>query len=193
MEFEDMKKIWNAESQQHAYAIDEDAMHQKIMRKKQGSSRTVNKMELFLMIVNMLAGSFILIKNIVRDMHNPYLYAMSAIMYVATAYIFWRRQNRLRDEDQFDRTMLGDLDHAIRNASYRERLSLLAFGYAIPFFVLIWVAAYNDDKSIYFLIGIAAFFVITMLASIVEHRTIHMRYKKRLEAMRKMLVGGVDE
>ncbi|MEQ8471493.1 MAG: hypothetical protein RIC35_09915 [Marinoscillum sp.] len=184
-----MKKIWNADSQQHAYAIDENVMHEKIIRKKHGSSKTVNRMEWILMIANVLAGTAILVKVLVRDINNPYLFAMVAVMYLSTAYIFWRRQVRLRDENQFDRTMLGDLDHAIRNATYRERLSLLAFGYAIPFFILIWVAAYHDDKSIYYLIGIPILFIITILASVIEHRTIHMRYRKRLVSMKKMLVG----
>ena len=184
-----MQKIWNADSQQYAYAIDEDAMYQRIQRKRRGSRRAVNKMEWGLMGVNILAGSLVLVKNILMDIHNPYVYGMTAILYVASAYIFWRRQQRLAGENQFDRSISGDLDHAIRNAQYRERLSFMAFFYAVPMFTLLFWMAYQDDKSVIFLVGIGVFFVLTIVLSIFEHRYIHMRYRKRLEAMKKMLLN----
>ena len=185
-----MQKIWNADSQQFAYAIDEDAMYQRILAKKKGSKRTVNKMEWFLMAVNVLAGAVILGKNILKDLHNPYLYAMTGLLIVSSGYIFWRRKQRLAGENHFDRSITGDLDHAIRNAQYRERLSLSAFFYATPLFALIFWSAYKDNESTIFLVGIALLFVVTIVLSIFEHRFIHMRYRKRLEKMKKMLENG---
>lgn len=191
MEFEDMKKIWNADSQQHAYAIDEDVLNEKVKRKKKAASKRVSRMEWVLITVNLVAGTIILVKSILTG-SNPYFYVMVAIMFVAVGIIYIRRKRRLKDEDQFDRNMLGDLNHAIRNATYQERLSLFAFGYAIPFFIIIFIAAYNDEKSMVYLVSIGVFFIVTIVLSVIEHKTIHQRQRKRLESLKRTLVKADD-
>ena len=185
-----MQKIWNADSQQYAYAINEDAMYQRIQAKKRSSHRVVNKMEWGLMIINLVVGSFVLGANLMKEISNPYHYAMVAILYVSVIYIFCRRQERLKGENLFDRTMLGDLDHAIRNAVYREQLSYFAFIYAIPVFSVVWISFYQKNKSVEYLVGILIFFVIMLLLGFFEHKLIHRRYRKRLEEMKRMLENG---
>lgn len=184
-----MQKIWNAESQQYAYAINEKMMREKVMRKKAGASKKVSRIEIFLMLVNASAGSFILGKNLLVNIHNPYLYGLTGILYLATLVIFWQRQKRLKEDNNYERNMLGDINHAIKNATYQERLSLLALGYAMPVFGLVWFSAYEDQKSMAFLIGIAAFFLITIALSVMEYYMIHRRHRQRLEAMRQLLTS----
>ncbi|MAE83461.1 MAG: hypothetical protein CMB80_12035 [Flammeovirgaceae bacterium] len=190
MEFEDMQKIWNADSQQYAYAINEDAMKRKVMGKKIGASRKVNRMEILLMGVNLLVGSFILGKNMIMSLHNPYLYALTIIFYGSVIYMFTQRLKRLKGENDFDRTMLGDINHAISNATYQERLSIFAFFYGIPVFAIVWFSVYESDKSAGFLIGVTVFFILTLALSVVEHRMIHRRHKRRLIQLKQMLVNG---
>ncbi len=185
-----MQKIWNADSQQYAYAINEDAMYQRILTKKRSSSKVINKMELGLMLINLLVGSFVLGVNLMKELSNPYHYAMVGILYASVIYIFWRRQERLKGENMFDRTMLGDLDHAIRNAIYRERLSYFAFIYAFPMFGVVWVSFYQKDKPVEYLVGIFVFFIIMIILAFFEHKLIHKRYRKRLEKMKEMLLNG---
>ena len=185
-----MQKIWNADSQQYAYAINEDAMKRKVMDKKIGASRKVNRMEILLMGVNLLVGSFILGKNMIMSLHNPYLYALTIIFYGSVIYMFTQRLKRLKGENDFDRTMLGDINHAISNATYQERLSIFAFFYGIPVFAIVWFSVYESDKSAGFLIGVTVFFILTLALSVVEHRMIHRRHKRRLIQLKQMLVNG---
>ncbi|WP_258097280.1 hypothetical protein [Marinoscillum pacificum] len=190
MEFEDMQKIWNADSQQYAFAINEDAMQKKILNKKIGASRKINRMEMFLIGVNLLVGSFILGKNLILDLHNVYLYGLSFVLYGSVVYMFLQRQKRIKGENEFDRSMLGDINHAINNATYQERLSIFAFIYGIPVFVLVWFSVYESDKSAAFLIGVAIFFILTLALSVVEHRMIHRRHKRRLVQLKEMLLSN---
>ena len=60
MEFDEIKKIWDSQNKEYMYAINEQALHNRILTKKNKATRTTDVSELLLMITNVGAGFLIL-------------------------------------------------------------------------------------------------------------------------------------
>ena len=60
MEFEELQKIWDSQNNRPVYAIDEKALHNRILSKKRQAYHITNTTELLLIIVNVAAGGLIL-------------------------------------------------------------------------------------------------------------------------------------
>ncbi len=191
MNIEDMKKIWNEQDQQHQYVIDEQLLQENIQRKKRKGSRFVNKMEWAMIFSNLLAGGSIIGMNMIRHNTHPYVSALGAVMLAAAVYVLIIRQKRLKNENRFDRTMLGDLDHAINNANYRARLSYSMLIYWILFSLLMLGTAILEGWSVMQVTGIAVFCIVVGLLGRWEHKSWHVANKKRLEALKSKLMEAV--
>jgi hypothetical protein len=191
MKFEDMKKIWDEQSQQHLYVIDENALQKSIQIKKNGASRFINKMEWFMILANLVAGGMIITMNFIKHPGDYYANLLGIAMIGAAIYVYLRRLQRLRNENRFNRTMLGDLEHAISNATYRARLSYTMLMYFVMVTLLIILNAIHEEKSLAQILLLTAFCVIIWLLGRWEHRSWHLANKKRLEAMREKLIESV--
>jgi uncharacterized membrane protein YobD (UPF0266 family) len=187
MRFEEMKKIWDDQNKEHVFAIDEKQLHQNIEEKKRKSSALVSKIEIMLIVVNSLASSTIIGLNVVQRKGNIFENAMALLMLATAIYIIFRRAHRLKNENRFDRTMLGDLDHAISNATYQAQLSYGMLINCVIMGILLFFNAVAEDKSPTTLFLIAVLFAITIYLSRWEHRSWHVARKKRLEGMRAKL------
>jgi hypothetical protein len=188
MRFEEMKKIWDEQNKEHVFAIDEKQLHQNIEEKKRKSSALVGRIEIILIVVNSLASSTIIGLNVVQRKGNIFENAMALLMLATAIYIIFRRAHRLKNENRFDRTMLGDLDHAISNATYQAQLSYGMLINSVIIGILLFLNAVAEDKSPGLLFLIIALFAITIYLSRWEHRSWHVARKKRLEGMRAKLV-----
>jgi len=187
MKFEEMKKIWDEQNKQHLFVIDEKRLQQNIEMKKRASSKLVSKIEIMLLVVNILSGSMVLGLNI-QQATNVFNNVMGLLMLATAAYVFIKRSQRLKSENRFDRSMLGDLDHAISNATYQARLSYSMLFYAVAIGVLMFLNAMVENKSFTVLLAIAAGFAVTIYLARWEHRGWHLARKKRLVAMREKLM-----
>ncbi|HCM75934.1 MAG TPA: hypothetical protein DIS90_06105, partial [Cytophagales bacterium] len=183
--------IWNEQDQQHQYVIDEQLLQENIQRKKRKGSRFVNKMEWAMIFSNLLAGGSIIGMNMIRHNTHPYVSALGAVMLAAAVYVLIIRQKRLKNENRFDRTMLGDLDHAINNANYRARLSYSMLIYWILFSLLMLGTAILEGWSVMQVTGIAVFCIVVGLLGRWEHKSWHVANKKRLEALKSKLMEAV--
>ena len=64
MEFEEMKKIWDAQNNEILYGINEKAMHNHILSKKKQAHHITNISELLIIIVYIITGSVVLGMNL---------------------------------------------------------------------------------------------------------------------------------
>ncbi|MEQ9413515.1 MAG: hypothetical protein RIF39_06775 [Cyclobacteriaceae bacterium] len=191
MKFEDMKKIWDEQDQQHKYVVDEKKLHETIQMRKRKGSRYVSKMEWMLIFANVLAGGVIIVMNFIKTSGDIYANGLGVLMLAAGIYIYTKRNHRLKNENRFDRTMLGDLDHAISNANYRARLSYGMLIYFIFVAILSIGNAMEEEKSLEKIGLIVVFFVITWFLGRWEHKAWHVANKKRLISMRDKLVEPI--
>jgi hypothetical protein len=187
MEFEDMKKIWDSQNNEPLFAINEKALHNRILSKKKSARHIANFSELLLIGVNMVAGLFILAIGLFKLSNNVFWYLMSAWMGGTAVYLMMGRARRKKGENRFDNNMLGDLSHAIANATYQVRLSGIMRWNIIPLAILLLFGFWENDKSSFWVIILVLLFLfITHFASGWEHG-IYKARKRELEVLQKKL------
>ena len=186
MEFEELRKIWDAQNNQPLYAINEKAMYNLILSKKKQAHHITNISELLLIFVNLGAGIMILALNLFRQSVNISLYVLSAWMLVTALYTLVRRIQRIKGDQQFDRSISGDLSHAISMASYQIHISQIMRWNIVPIAALTLLGLWEGGKPIWIVVIVLLFFVLTFYAGGWEHN-IYKRKKRELEILQKKL------
>src|SRR6186997_1123318 len=123
MEFEELRKIWDSQNNQPLYAINEKAMYNLILSRKKQARHITNISELLIIIVYIITGSVVLGINLFDQSSNISMYLLSAWMLGIALFMLLNRIMRIKRNNQFDRSMSGDLDHAIAVATYQVRIS----------------------------------------------------------------------
>lgn len=182
MEFEEMQKIWDSQNNRILYAIDENALSKGISAKKQQTLRTSNVSELTIIITYIVAGFIILFVIAINKMNNMFMYLLSGWMFVTAVYAIVIRLKRINGNKKFDRTLSGDLDHAIATATHQVRFSRVLKWNIFPVTALVTLVLWNGNKSIWIIVGIVAFFMLSFLASKWEHNF----YKKNKDELEKL-------
>jgi hypothetical protein len=187
MEFDEIKKIWDMQNNEALYAINEQALHNRILSKKRSAGHIANLSELLLIVVNMAAGLFILGLALFKSTDNIFTYLLTAWTLVTALYVLVTRIRRRKDENRFDRSMLGDLHHAISNAAYQVRLSGIMLWNGIPMMILLLLGFWESGKlSIWVIVFILTFFILVSYAARWEHG-IYKRKKRELEILQEKL------
>ena len=135
MEFDEIKKIWDTQTNEPLYVIDEKALPNRIQSDRNGERRLANMREwstilFYLGTVGLMLGfdHFIPIKQGA----NIIVYLTAAWMFGTVVYMLVSRTRRIKASRRFDRSISGDLDHAIWLAGYQMRLSLVIGGNFLP-------------------------------------------------------------
>ena len=186
MEFEELKKIWDAQSNQPLYSINEKAMYNLILSKKKQAHHITNISELLIIISYMITGSFVLGINLFDQSGNISMYLLSAWMFGSALFMLVNRIIRKKGENQFDRSMSGDLDHAITVATYQVRISQIMLWNVLPIGALTLIGLWEGGKSIWIVVIALLFFALTYYAGGWEHN-IYKRKKRELETLKKKL------
>lgn len=186
MEFEDLKKIWNAQDNQPLYAINEKAMYNIILSKKKQAHHITNISELLIIIVYMIAGSFVFGMNLFDKSSNISMYVLSVWMFSSALFILVNRVRRIKGNNRFDRSMSGDLDHAISVATYQVRISQIMLWNVLPIGALTLLGLWEGGKSIWIAMIVLLFFALSYYAGGWEHN-IYKRKKRELEVLKKKL------
>lgn len=186
MEFEEMKKIWDAQNNESIYGINETALHNRILSKQKQGLHIANFSEFMGIVVYSVTGLVLLGMNLYKQSTNIFMYILAAWMLSSAIYILVSRVRRLRANNRFDRSMRGDLKQAVTVATYQVRLSQLMRWNIIPIGMLIILSMLNTGKSVWIIAGFIVFFVITSYASGWEHN-IYKRKKRELEILQEKL------
>ncbi len=193
MEFDDIRKIWDSQNNRPLYAIDEQALHKRIQARKKRSGRIADTSEIVLITANIVAGGIVLIADILKQEGNPFAYAMTFVMFLTAAIVMYSRMRRKRHENRFDRTLVGDLDHAIANAAWQVRLSQAMRWYLVPVAGLTLLSVWGPDKPLWALVLIFVFFIAVFYASGWEHRWYVSRKRSLTKLREKLMQEELDE
>ena len=186
MEFEEMKKVWDAQNNEPIYGINEKALHNRILKKKNQAQHTTNLSELFSIIAYTFSGCFIIALNLMNKSNNVFMYILSAWILCMALYSLVSRMRRVNRGQQFDRSMRGDLEYAISMATYQVHFSRLARWSILPMGLLILLAVWDSGKSTWLLVGIVIFLVLANYASGWEHN-FYKKKKRELEILKEKL------
>ena len=186
MEFDELKKIWDSQTHEPLWVINENALHKRIQAKKSQAHHITTISELLLIFVNMGMGGIVLGLTISKGSDNLFMYLMGGWMLATALYVLASRIRRLQGENTFDRSLLGELNHALSMATYQVSLSRLMRWNIVPIGVLSLLGIGEGGKSVWLLVGLLVFFVLIYVASGWEHR-FYKGKKRELEALQKKL------
>ena len=164
MEFEEMKKIWDTQKHRPLYAIDEDALRRRIQLNSHKASRASNVNEIALILISLVTFGIVLIKN--WSDPNPWAFPPVIALLVTSVFIYIGRRKRLKKALEFDRTMMGELDHALYNMNYEiKRARTFPMWYIFPVMIPSFLNMYMNDAALgkwLFVIGafILSYFVV---------------------------------
>lgn len=193
MEFEEMKKIWDAQNGQAMYAIDETALHNSVIKKKAKARKTAGLTEIIFIGSCLLAGTIVLVPTIVKNEFSISGVLMMIVLYFTAGFIAHKRSKRLKSQDKFDKSMLGDLDNAIATADYQVNFSKTS-RYYLSAVVLLSLSSLLEANSPWWVILLAAvFFAVVAMAAKWEYKTFYASQKNDLRAMREKLVSMEDD
>ena len=190
MELEQIQKIWNEQKGETMYAINESALHQSITRKKNAASKRMTIVELSLMAINTTTGIILLI-DAVMDNESAWEYAFGIIMLLTVLFLAYFRKRRLQQEHTFDRTMLGELDHAVANSdSIIQIATLMIKYYLLPLGIFsitkMLVLGASLEKWLLFIGAYTLSFILVYY----ERKHCHIPRKEKLLKLRKKLQEG---
>ena len=186
MEFDEMKKIWDTQHNRPLFVIDEAALHNRIRSKRNRAERTASTTEWLLIVTNLTASVFIVGAQWSNERFNLFIHVVAAWFVFTSILVVIVRVRRRRVAIQFDRTILGDLQHAIANASSQVRISQLMRWNVLPVAVFCVLAMITHGTQWWLTILIAVLFGAMFFASGWEHG-IYVRRKKELVNLEKKL------
>lgn len=188
MEFDEMKKIWDTQSNQTMYAIDETALRNKVSQKRKKSARIASRSE-SVMIKSLVFSTLVILgASIYKSEYDVMPLVLSAVMSVVAVFIFLRRRKRLSLQNSFENSILGEIELAITNAEYQVRLSSLGkWLYLVV--ALLSVASVVDTLDEWYKGAILLiFFVVGYFGARWEHNTFYVSQKTNLVKMKEKLV-----
>jgi hypothetical protein len=184
MQFDEMKKVWS--SQEASYDVNQKVLHERILLKKKQAFHITNVTELVWIITNIGAGLFVLGFNFLKQSDGIFMYLLSAWMICSGLYVLRSRTRRIKINNQFDRTMHGDLKNAISAATYQVRFSQLGRWNILPIGILVSLGILEGGKSLWMVAGVIVLLVLATYAGGFEHNFYKSR-KRELERLQSKL------
>lgn len=186
MEFDEMKKIWDTQSNAPLYTFSEQALHKRIEAKKNQGQHITNFSELLWIIGNLAGGSVIVAVNFSGSRQSVSMYGLAAWMLATAVYMVVIRARRLKAESRFDRSLRGDLSYALSVATHQVRISQLGRWNILPIGIFVMLGVWDNGKSLWWLTGLVIFSLAVIYFSGWEHN-FYKRRKHELETLRLKL------
>lgn len=186
MEFDELQKIWDTQNNQPLYVINEQALHNRIVAKKHQGIHIAVITEWILIIANTASGAFVLQQNYTGRRGLIFVYLLAAWMLGTALYVLVNRIRRMREQKQFNRSLSGDLQHAITTVIYQVRIGHIMRWNTIPIMLLVLLSTWEGGQSVWFSLVVALFFILIFYASGWELR-IHKAKKRELEVLQQKL------
>lgn len=146
MEFEEMKKIWDAQNNKPLYVIDEKALHNRIQSKMNTLRHFTSVSDWLLILINLGTGAILLGNNPIITASNIFLALEAIWMFGIVAYLVISSIRRIKASRQFDRSIHGDLDHAISLATYQMRIAQIIRWNFVPMGIIMILSGWESGK-----------------------------------------------
>ncbi|MFK7804047.1 MAG: hypothetical protein AB8G95_20600 [Anaerolineae bacterium] len=190
MEFEEMQVIWNSQNNEKLYAVNEEALFENIKRKGRSVNKYVKFVEVVMIFMNLTVGLWLLYEGLSDASWGQIV--LAALYLIYSAYSVYRWFTRRQDEEQFEPTMLGELDKAIWRSNYLMRQGRdMVYYYLLPIVVVSILFLLLDGGDHLPTIAILILLVpATYYGGRWEIRKFHAPKKRDLEALRRTLLAA---
>lgn len=186
MEFDELKKIWDAQTNQPLYVIDERALQNIIQSKMRGALRIANFMEWGSIVSNLSAASVLIAVNSLQHGANIFMYIEAVYMLFFVLYIVAHRSRRISASCRFDRSIHGDLGDAISIATYQVHLLRIINWNLLPMGVLALFTGWEAGKLQITCVVILSAFPFLLYGGIKQNRR-NARKRRELWVLKEKL------
>jgi hypothetical protein len=186
MEFDEMKKIWEAQNNQPLYVIDETVLLNHIQSKMSTVLLLTNISEWFLILIYLSTVCIMLALNPFKQGANVFMYLGATCMLITFVYLIISRIRRIKTSRRFDRSIHGDLDHSISLAIYQMRIAQLIRWGLLPIGAIMIFSGWESRK----LFQVSAVIMIShVIAFYVASNGYHAnkRRKRELQVLKEKL------
>lgn len=191
MEFEEMKKIWDSQNNETLYVVNEEVMHRAVKTRKKKASKLVGINEVGLILINLIVGSLQLYEGIIGG-GDLWDILMGTFMFAVIGYIVYLRLSRKKEEEQFDRSMLGELDHAMHNTQSLMKIGrTMVWWYMAPIGVMVFSRLIVIGAAWHLFLLIAGLLLFGTFISQWEVRRCHSPRLHKLQELRNKLLEEV--
>lgn len=186
MEWEELQKIWDEQNKKDLYTINETAMHEYIQRKIKKTRLMANTSELFIILTYIGCGCvfFSITRRVLAG--NFILQLIMGWVFLTAAWVTIRRIFRILGGRKFDRSMLGDLQHAVSTAAYQVRLSLLMRWNMLPMGILVILSVRDKPHAVLIIIGFLLLYSFAFFASKWELGLCKARKRQLVELLNQL-------
>lgn len=189
MEFDEMQKIWDEQNNRPLYVIDENALHNRVQSKMSTALHIANVTELSLISVYLVAGGILLALNPVKRGANIFMYLETAWLCATVLYVVVSRIKRVRASREFDRSIHGDLDHAISLSRYHIHLSQIMNWNLLPMGAIMIFSGWEAGKLLKVGSLILVSYALAFYAGAKANRR-NKRRKRELQILKEKLENG---
>lgn len=186
MEFEDLQKIWDKQNNEPMYAINQDALHKRIKSNKKKASFASNLNEIGLVLIAVVTSTFLFVRNF--ESTSIFTFLPGIVLLLTAVYVLYRRSTRKKQEQQFDRSMLGDLDHAIANVEFEiKRARTFIWWYLVPIAIPVFLNLYMKEASVTKWLIIIGMFILSYVVVQLGLYFAQLPKKRSLQSLRDKL------
>jgi hypothetical protein len=189
MDFKDIQKIWDENTQSTLFTINEKTMERIVKTKTNKANRWAEKGEKGIILINTLGPTFLLLFSLYAQKFELSIYLLIAFMFFTAAYVYTKRQQRIRSNLNWETNILGSLDRAINNAKYLANLSRgMHVWYIIGVASISIFGVIASDSSIYTIAGFVIFFGLTAYLAKWEQRLLYDKQYNELLSLRDKFI-----
>ncbi|MFT4535162.1 MAG: hypothetical protein ACJA1A_001796 [Saprospiraceae bacterium] len=193
MNIQDMQKIWDTESNQTLYVLDEASVLNRINKKVISAERRANSTENFIIAINIFVTIVLFAIAILNDNLGTWEYLMAIFAALTIGFVLYYRKKRYEFQSQVGDKMLDNLNKAIHHATVQAKMTdLFLIWYIIGVGALTLSNMIIQNISIWLILPIAITMVIGFIVGRWEQRSIHEKKRDELIDLRTKLVEEVN-
>ncbi|MFK7920372.1 MAG: hypothetical protein AB8H47_00370 [Bacteroidia bacterium] len=189
MNFDDLQKVWDAQNQAPMYVLNETALEQIVQRKSRKAARDVNINDWGLMAIMIVCSAILLI----LDWGKGYTYFTAASMLGIAAYVGIKRLLRSKQKQDFEQSILGELEQAIVNAETEiKRARTFVWWMLLPVAIPSGLNMIQRGVSIWIGLLVAGMFALGWAVTQWGLKRKLLPRKRSLEALRRKLAENAE-
>ena len=190
MEFKDMQEIWNNQSNENIYAINEEALQAYVMRKGKSVTRSLNMYEMGMVAVNFIVGIFLIV-DALNGSEQVFRFVVPSLYLAFSLIAVVRSLARRREIVRFEETVVGELDKAIWQINYLiAQTKSMWWWYVLPLLLVTSIFLIINEKILWALPLILIVLPLSLLGSRWESNRFYLPKKQALESLRDRLIGS---
>jgi hypothetical protein len=188
MDFKDLQKVWNQQTNEPMYIIDQQALYRQIQHRAKQADRIAQTNEWGMMVIAVLTS--VLLLWIGKD--TTYQIIASVTMLGTGVYVFWQRRLRLASLNRQPHSILEELDQAIANANYLVRFAqTFAYWFLLPTAAVTIFRMAQKEVDIWCWLFILGAFLLSFALVRWELVSKHRPRKRVLEELKETLTREV--